>query len=103
MNPIDLRRGECLVLLAGGQVGRVVYTEDALPAARPVTYVLDGEEIVFRATPGSSLAGAARRVVGFEVDAMDVAMRSGWSVTGAARAGRAPDPDRPGSLSYRLS
>ncbi len=99
MKPIDLQRGHCLRLLAGETVGRVVYTEDALPAAWPVTYHLDGTEVVFGAPPGSSLATAIeRRVVGFEVDAVDLATRTGWSVLGVGVAYRVVDRDRLGEL-----
>jgi hypothetical protein len=99
MELIDLRRGDCLRLLAGETVGRVVYIEDALPAARPVTYLLDGTEVVFGATSGSTLATATeRQVVGFEVDAFDPATRTGWSVLGVGVAYRVVDRDRLGGL-----
>jgi uncharacterized protein len=103
MEPLGLPRGECLRLLAGATVGRVVHTQEALPAAHPVTYVLDGDEVVFRAAPGSMLAAATRRqVVGFEVDAFDLTNRTGWSVLGVGVAYEVTDPDRLVGLSGRL-
>ena len=70
MELVDVQREECLALLAEGVVGRMVYTEGAMPAAHPVTYCLDGDEVVFRTGDGSKLAAAARHhVVGFEIDA----------------------------------
>ncbi|WP_248964396.1 pyridoxamine 5'-phosphate oxidase family protein [Sphaerisporangium perillae] len=84
-----LSREECLVLLASVPVGRIVFTDRALPAVQPVNFVLDGESIVIRTAAGSRLASAATNaVVAFEGDEFDAGMRSGWSVTmvGHARA-----------------
>jgi uncharacterized protein len=101
MEPTDLRRDECLRLLAGSVVGRVVYTEGALPAARPVMYGLDGDEVVFRAAPGATLA-AGQRVVAFEVDAFDLEARTGWSVLGVGVAYEVTDSGRLAALSGRV-
>jgi nitroimidazol reductase NimA-like FMN-containing flavoprotein (pyridoxamine 5'-phosphate oxidase superfamily) len=83
----ELSPAECLRLLATEEVGRVVYTDGALPAVRPVNYALDGHNIVFRVEKGSRLAEAIRdSVVAFEVDSLDRSGRIGWSVvaTGVA-------------------
>ena len=83
----ELARAACLRLLAQGEIGRVVFTEGALPAAQPVTYLLDGEEIIFRTADASKLATATRNaVVGFQVDRLDTITRSGWSVLGVGHA-----------------
>jgi hypothetical protein len=72
---------ECRDLLAIVQIGRVVLSIDALPAALPVNYWLIDDAIVFRSTPGTKLTAALNHtVVGFEVDEIDPATRSGWSV-----------------------
>lgn len=72
---------ECLELLTTAQVGRVVLSIDALPAALPVNYDVYQDAIVFRTAPGSKLTAALNHtVVGFEVDEIDPATRSGWSV-----------------------
>jgi hypothetical protein len=79
---------ECFRLLAAESVGRVVYTDGALPAITPVNYVLDGRRVVFRTTAGSRLArGVVGAVVAFEVDAVDPRHCAGWSVviTGVGR------------------
>ncbi|GAA3796285.1 pyridoxamine 5'-phosphate oxidase family protein [Sphaerisporangium flaviroseum] len=84
-----LSRAECLALLASVPVGRIVFTDRALPAVQPVGFVLDGEDVVIRTTAGSRLAFAARNaVVAFEADEFDARMSTGWSVTmvGHARA-----------------
>jgi hypothetical protein len=68
----ELGRGECLRLLADGVIGRVAFTDAALPAVQPVGYHLDDEEIIFRTRNGGKLAAATRHaVVGFEVDDFD--------------------------------
>ena len=99
----EVRRDECLRLLAGGVVGRVVFTEAALPAAHPVTYLLDGEEIVFRTAGGGKLAAATvHRVVAFEVDEIDLDARTGWSVLGVGEAYEVTDPGRLADLATRM-
>lgn len=79
---------KCYRLLATETVGRVVYTDGALPAVAPVNYVLDGHHIIFRTAPLSRLAlGVVDQVVAFEVDHLDAEVRTGWSVvvTGIGR------------------
>jgi nitroimidazol reductase NimA-like FMN-containing flavoprotein (pyridoxamine 5'-phosphate oxidase superfamily) len=62
-------------------VGRAVFTERALPAVLPVSYAVLGEELVLATSTGSRLARAARDgVLAFEVDRLDPATRTGWSV-----------------------
>jgi uncharacterized protein len=96
-------RPGCLDLLASSQIGRVVYTEKAMPAAHPVNYLLDGEEIVFRTGGGAKLAAAARgAVVGFQADDINLERRSGWSVLGVGEAYEIVDPDRLSALADRL-
>jgi uncharacterized protein len=45
---VDLDRDECLRLLATATIGRIVVTDGALPAAYPLPFLLDAEEVVFR-------------------------------------------------------
>jgi nitroimidazol reductase NimA-like FMN-containing flavoprotein (pyridoxamine 5'-phosphate oxidase superfamily) len=88
---VALDRTECLQLLAGATVGRVVHTDRALPACTPVNFRLVGEAVVFRTAASSRLAAAtADAVVAFEVDDFDPAAGSGWTVlvTGVATAVR---------------
>jgi len=81
---------DCLELLGSVSLGRVVYTEKALPAIRPVNHVLDGDVVVIRSHLGGGLAtavGSARGVVvAYEADAIDPIEHVGWSVviTGVA-------------------
>jgi nitroimidazol reductase NimA-like FMN-containing flavoprotein (pyridoxamine 5'-phosphate oxidase superfamily) len=79
----ELGRDEALRLLGSVHVGRVVFTHHALPAIRPVSYVVDGERIIFCSGQGSVITTAvngAGTVVAFEADAVDQAGRIGWSV-----------------------
>ncbi|HEV7209595.1 MAG TPA: pyridoxamine 5'-phosphate oxidase family protein [Mycobacteriales bacterium] len=83
-----LDRAECLRLLATAAVGRIVFTERALPAVIPVSYGLDGERIVIKTSAGSAVVGAGRHaIVAFQVDELDRGSHTGWSVvaTGPAR------------------
>lgn len=85
---------DCRGLLAGAQVGRVVVSMDAMPAAFPVNYVLIGREIYFRTAAGTKLAAAVNRtVVAFQVDEFDSAGRAGWSVLVVGQARLVTDPD----------
>ncbi|UCM91538.1 pyridoxamine 5'-phosphate oxidase family protein [Streptomyces marincola] len=90
--PID--RQECLRLLAGVPVGRIVYTRQALPAVLPVNFALDTDtSILLRTATGSDLARAVGGVVvAFEADAFDAANRSGWSVVVTGPATLVTDP-----------
>lgn len=71
---------ECRRLLATQQVGRLGFISDGHPDVLPVNYVLDGDTVVFATSPGTKLWAATRSPVAFEVDALDPATRSGWSV-----------------------
>ncbi|HEY4420309.1 MAG TPA: pyridoxamine 5'-phosphate oxidase family protein [Pseudonocardia sp.] len=83
---VELDRSECLRLLAQVDVGRIVFTEAAMPAALPVHYLLEGEEVLFRAGGGRYFTATHPAVVGFQVDNLDPATRSGWSVLGVGQA-----------------
>jgi hypothetical protein len=98
-----LDRGECLRLLEQGVIGRVVYTAGAMPAAQPVNYAMDGDEIIFRTEGGTKMELAVTNaVVAFEIDEIDVATRSGWSVLAVGEAYHVSNPDRLSSLQERI-
>ena len=68
-------------LLASGTVGRLGVTVGAIPAILPVNYAMLGDSVVFRTGPGTKLRAALdNTVVAFEVDEVDEATQSGWSV-----------------------
>jgi pyridoxamine 5'-phosphate oxidase-like protein len=85
----ELSREESLGLLGSVPWGRVVFTDRALPAIRPVNHLLDGGQVIIRSHTGAAILSAAERgvVVAYEADAIDAEFRLGWSVvvTGVAR------------------
>ena len=84
-----LSRDECMRLMGSVPVGRIVYTRQALPAVEMVNFALVDGDIIIRTSSEGKLATATRgAVVAFEVDSVDLAEHSGWSVTiiGQARA-----------------
>ena len=90
-----LSRDESLQLLATIPVGRVVFTELALPAVRLVYHVVDGDQIVIRAHLGAAITAATGSeggtVVAYEADMIDTDEHLGWSVIVVGRARRLPD------------
>ena len=76
-----LTEAEAVELLGTQEVGRLVFTRWALPAVVPVNFVLRGGAIWIWTASASSMWQAVRgSVVAFEVDQLDAATRSGWSV-----------------------
>lgn len=109
MEAIDLLGGTeivsertCWEMLATGSVGRVAFFFDGQTEIFPVNYDVDGDGIVFRSNAGRKMASIGSQVA-FEVDFLDPAARSGWSVVvrGTARdvteevASVSPPPGQP--------
>ena len=89
-----LGRHQSLALLETVQVGRLVFTEDALPAVQPVNFRLCGDDVVIRVAGGAKLTAAVRNfVVAFQADELDPDLRTGWSVTVVGHAQRITDVD----------
>ena len=88
-----LTEEECHALLRSGTVGRVGVTMGALPAIFPVNYgVVDGA-VVFYTGEGVKLRAALEgAVVAFEVDHVETAGRTGWSVMVIGLAEDVTDP-----------
>ena len=90
---VVLSQRECLALLRTEQVGRVVFTERALPAVIPVTFAVLDDAIVLATRAGSRLARSARGgVLAFEADRLDPVTRTGWSVVVTGMADFVADP-----------
>jgi nitroimidazol reductase NimA-like FMN-containing flavoprotein (pyridoxamine 5'-phosphate oxidase superfamily) len=93
MNERELRRlprEESLRLLADAAMGRVVFTQHALPAIQPVNHVMDDGDIIIRTHLGAAITMAVDghdTVVAYEADAIDPDDHLGWSViiVGTAR------------------
>jgi hypothetical protein len=83
MGSRELSLSECHTLLSSKRVGRVVYTDGALPGALPVNYVIAGDDVVFRTGPTGRIAAAVPpggAVLGFQVDSAEETVELGWQV-----------------------
>ena len=96
MSARELSPRECRSLLQSKKVGRVVYTDNALPSALPVNYMLDGDAIIFRTEQTGRLAStvaAEGSVLAFQVDSIEEEAESGWSVLVVGLARQVSDPE----------
>ncbi|MEV7279462.1 pyridoxamine 5'-phosphate oxidase family protein [Streptomyces sp. NPDC093111] len=90
---------EALRLLASVPLGRIVFTQRALPAVRPVNHLVDGGDILVRTHDDAALALLARAggsdgvVVAYETDLIDVEARLGWSVVVTGFCRLVTDPE----------
>lgn len=71
---------ECLTLLGKVGVGRLAFTECALPAVRPVAFRVDNGHVILRGSPPEAFRHLDRQIVALEVDDIDPATRCGWHV-----------------------
>ncbi|MCX5150767.1 pyridoxamine 5'-phosphate oxidase family protein [Streptomyces sp. NBC_00320] len=82
----ELDRAEALRLVATVSLGRIVFTQHALPAVRPVNHLVEGEDIIVRIHDDGALASlvgpadAPGVVVAYEADAIDPVTHLGWSI-----------------------
>ncbi len=81
-------------LLARRRVGRLVVCVEGRPDVFPVNYRVDDDTIVIKTAPGLKLAAAVLgEGVAFEVDALDEASHTGWSVVLRGQAREIEDHD----------
>ena len=84
---------ECVELLGGVPVARVIFTDHALPAVLPLTIAVLGDAVCFRTTADSRLAGMADgSVLTVQADSIDPGTRTGWSVVASGVAEVVTDP-----------
>ena len=76
----ELSVDECLELLEAHKFGRLAIVVDDRPIVFPINYALEGDAVVFRTAVGTKLSGAALGHVAFEIDHVDEATQTGWSV-----------------------
>jgi hypothetical protein len=89
-----LDREQCLDLLLTVRVGRLVFSEGALPAVQPVNFRMHHGDVVIRVAGGEKLQAATRNsVVAFQADELDPDLRTGWSVTVVGHASLITDVD----------
>lgn len=88
-----LETKESLRLLGSVPFGRVVFSQNAMPAIRPVNHIVDNGAVVIRTHLGAAVLSSVGMVVAYEADAIDPETQLGWSVvmTGFAHRVRRPD------------
>ena len=100
-----LSQPEALALLATVPLGRIVYSDRALPFVDPVSFILDGPNIVIRTARRSNLAtNGPGNIVAFQVDDIAVSTGSGWTVVVTGRLQLVLDAleiDRLGGLRFQ--
>jgi nitroimidazol reductase NimA-like FMN-containing flavoprotein (pyridoxamine 5'-phosphate oxidase superfamily) len=80
---------ECETLLANHFFGRVAVWSGEHPAVLPVLYAMLDGDVVFRTAPGEKFEAAVLgQEVVFEIDGVEPARRTGWSVNIVGRAER---------------
>ncbi|MFI9625983.1 pyridoxamine 5'-phosphate oxidase family protein [Streptomyces sp. NPDC052042] len=96
---VELTSGQALGLLGEVSFGRIVFTQHALPAIRPVNHVLDRGRIVIRTHGDSDLFLQARDhgdrgvVVAYQADVIDPLTHLGWSVVATGYCRPVTDPE----------
>jgi Pyridoxamine 5'-phosphate oxidase len=82
---------ESLRLLGTVPVGRIVFTQRALPAIHPVRHIIDEGDLILRSAAAPSVPSVAHAaggaVVAYQADSIDPKTFTGWSVvvTGLAQ------------------
>lgn len=92
---VELTAAESWRLLGSVSLGRVVFTQRAMPAIRPVNHLVHDETVIIRSHLGAAIVGHVAgegAVVCYEADDIDPVRHTGWSVivTGTARLVRDP-------------
>jgi len=104
----QLDERQCLRLLAGASVGRLVYSVGALPAVLPFRYRLSADGCVQLSTGADSalVRAVSGALVAFEAGEVAESDGGGWSVTvlGRAEVDAAPAAAAPGTgrMSIRI-
>lgn len=85
---------DCRTLLRTVTLGRLLFTENALPAIRPVTFTITDNQILMPSTAGSWAEKLHHVLVAFEADEINPDTHIGWSVLahGTARHISTPRP-----------
>lgn len=95
--PGGIGRAEALSLLASVPLGRILFTDRALPAIRLVSHLVeDGDLIIRNDYDVTIVSGDDTRtrgtVVAYEADDVDPVTRAGWSVVVTGTAVRVTHP-----------
>jgi uncharacterized protein len=91
---LELTKSECFELLADEPVGRLALVDDRGPVVLPVNFIVDNHTLLIRSALGTKLDVLARGdKVAFEVDRIDAASGTGWSVLVRGEAIEVTDPE----------
>lgn len=96
---VELDRAEAMELLASVDYGRVVFTQNALPAIRVVNHIVDQDAVIMRTQLATKLSTVVRArtspgVLAYQADDLDRQAQLGWSVVVTGRAHTVTDPGR---------
>lgn len=92
LGPTELSRTDCLNHIAGTGIARIAFITPDGPHVVPVNYVADDTVLAVTTTPYSLLGSTVRgAVVAIEIDELDHAARSGWSVIVRGKAEQIDD------------
>ncbi|WP_067461199.1 pyridoxamine 5'-phosphate oxidase family protein [Actinomadura macra] len=93
LQPLD--ETTCLDLVRGVPVGRIAWAEsDGRVSVLPVNFALDGNAIVFSTAEGAKLNAVREgRLLTFEADEFEPALRTAWSVLITGTAEIVTDPE----------
>ena len=88
----------CYELLGTAPLGRVVFTDRALPAVQPVDFALHGRSVIIRVSANGRLAAAVRdTVVAFQADDIEDfdegRPSAGWHVVAVGHTREITDSD----------
>ena len=85
--PRELTTAECEERLRAGTTGRIGWSSGGVQQILPVSYAVHAGRVVFRTSPYGSLRDLSRPTdVAFEIDHVDPAEGTGWSVVVQGRA-----------------
>ena len=99
-----LDEATCRHLLGTTRIGRLGFTDGALPAIVPVPFALQEGVVMIPSRRGSAIVSAVRgAVVAFEVGSYDATTRTGWSVTVIGPTQLVNVPDEVAALQLRFS
>lgn len=95
----ELDEPVCRRLLATVPIGRLGFTEAALPRILPVHFTVRGDDVVIGSLGGTKVRSALRGdVVAFEADSYDPVTHEGWAVNVIGISRVLTDPDEVATL-----
>ncbi|MGW7446595.1 helix-turn-helix domain-containing protein [Kitasatospora sp. NPDC054795] len=97
----ELPAWECWARLGSGGIGRLAVSTEEGPVVLPVNFRVLDATVVYRTAAESTPAAGVGGQVAFEVDHIDEALRSGWSVLVKGTATLLDDPEVIEHLSRR--